>query len=66
MRARITGENEERIGLYVYDNDGVEHWMEIGFDGQIKYHDPEQYASEPQDRTRKGGENIGQARRYAQ
>ncbi|WP_018259007.1 hypothetical protein [Halomicrobium katesii] len=65
MEAEITGENDERIGLYVYDNNDVEHWIEMDFDGEIKYHDTEGYPKHPSDRTQEENEHGRQARRYA-
>jgi hypothetical protein len=65
MNANITGENEERVGLYVYDNQDVEHWIEMEFDGEIKYHEQDGYADKPEHRTREESEHIWQARRFA-
>jgi len=36
MNGNITGENDERVGVYVYDENDIEHWIEIEFDGDIK------------------------------
>ena len=65
MDANITGENDERVGLYVTDNDGVEHWVEMEFDGQIKYHEQDDYPDDPDERTETGNEHVNQARRFA-
>ena len=65
MNANITGENDERVGLYVTDNNDVEHWIEMEFDGEIKYHEQDGYPDDPDDRTGDGNEHVNQARRYA-
>ncbi|WP_168713796.1 hypothetical protein [Natrinema altunense] len=65
MRANITGQNDERVGLYVYDDNKIEHWVEIEFDGEIKYHEQDGYADDPDERTLKGDEMVDQARDYA-
>ena len=65
MNANITGENDERVGLYVDDNDDIEHWVEIEFDGEIKYHEQDGYPDEPLKRTNREDELFSQARRYA-
>jgi hypothetical protein len=65
MNANITGENEERVGLYVYDNQDVEHWIEMEFDGGIKYHEQDGYSDDPSKRTQTENEHVNQARRYA-
>lgn len=62
---KITGENDERVGLYVDDNNGAEHWLEMEFDGEIKYHECEAYPDKAAERTTEGNEHNNQARRYA-
>lgn len=65
MNGNITGENDERVGLYVTDNDGIEHWIEIEFDGEIKYHEQDGYPDDASERTPEGNERVNQARRFA-
>jgi len=65
MRANITGENDERIGLYVYDSNDVEHWIEMEFDGEIKYHEQDGYPDDPHDRTLNERGRVLQARDFA-
>ena len=65
MDGNITGENDERVGLYVDDNNGVEHWIEIEFDGEIKYHEQDGYSDDASKRTKNENEHNNQARRYA-
>ncbi|AGB15068.1 hypothetical protein Halru_0426 [Halovivax ruber XH-70] len=65
MDGLITGENSERIGLSVIDNNHVEHIIEMEFDGEIKHHDQDGYPDDPADRTEEGNERVNQARRYA-
>jgi hypothetical protein len=65
MKAKITGENEERVGLYVDDNSGAEHWLEMEFDGEIKYHECEAYPDKASNRTTEGNEHNNQARRFS-
>ncbi|ADQ69187.1 hypothetical protein C499_00550 [Halogeometricum borinquense DSM 11551] len=65
MDGLITGENDERVGLSVIDNNDVEHVIEMEFDGEIKYHEQDGYPDEPLKRTNEGAEHVNQARRYA-
>ncbi len=65
MEGNITGENDERIGLYVYDNNNSEHWIEMKFDGEIVYHDPDAYPDDPEKRSHQGHEFMHQAQTYA-
>ncbi|NGM68017.1 hypothetical protein G6M89_03135 [Natronolimnobius sp. AArcel1] len=65
MKANITGENGERVGLYTYDNNNVEHWVEMEFNGDIKYHEQDGYPDDPSKRTNEGNEHVEQARRFA-
>ncbi|GAB3019991.1 hypothetical protein [Natronobiforma cellulositropha] len=66
MKAVITGENAERIGVNLLDNNDVEHVIEMEFDGAIKFHSCEEYPNNPAKRTRTQTEYGEQARRYAQ
>ncbi|GAB3023138.1 hypothetical protein GCM10025298_08660 [Natronobiforma cellulositropha] len=65
MDGNITGENDERVGLYVDDNNEVEHWIEIEFGGEIMYHDQSGYSDDPAKRTDEENEHVEQARRFA-
>lgn len=65
MDGLITGEDNERVGLSVIDNNDAEHVIEMEFDGEIKYHQCEAYADHPKDRTPKENEYNEQARRFA-
>lgn len=65
MNAVITGENEERVGVNLRDNNGVEHVIELEFDGEIKYHDQDGYPDQPAERTEEGNEHVNQTRRFA-
>lgn len=65
MQPKITGENDERVGISVIDNNNVEHLIEMEFDGEIKYHEQDGYADDPANRTPEGNEYVEQARRYA-
>ncbi|MBZ6494847.1 hypothetical protein [Natrinema longum] len=64
MDGLITGENDERVGLSVIDNDDVEHVIELEFDGEIKYHESDY--PEPKQATDEQEERINQACRFAQ
>ncbi|GAB7121262.1 hypothetical protein JCM9743_37370 [Natrinema sp. JCM 9743] len=64
MDALITGESE-RIGLSIIDNNDVEHLVEMGSDGEINYHEVEEYANDPAGRTPEETEHGNQARRFA-
>ncbi|WP_222916203.1 hypothetical protein [Natrinema sp. SYSU A 869] len=65
MKAVITGENDERVGVNLLDNDDAEHVIEMEFDGEIKHHQCEEYADNPALRIREECEHVDQARRYA-
>ncbi|MEZ3115206.1 hypothetical protein RYH80_04635 [Halobaculum sp. MBLA0147] len=65
MDATIEGENEDGIGLYVTDNEGVEHGIEMTFDGEILYHSQDGYADDPDSRAGDGNQHVAQARKYA-
>lgn len=65
MKAVITGESDERVGVNLRDNDGAEHLIEIEFDGEIKYHECEAYADKVRNRTPEENEYNEQARKFA-
>ena len=65
MKAVITGENDERVGINLLDNSDVEHVIEMEFDGTIKYHQQDGYPDDPDERTEAGNEHVNQARRFA-
>ncbi|WP_049919995.1 hypothetical protein [Halobiforma nitratireducens] len=65
MKAVITGESE-RVGVNLLDNNGVEHVVEMTFDGEIKYHQQDGYPDKAAERTHSEGEHVGHARKYAQ
>lgn len=66
MKAVITGENDERVGLNLLDNNDVEHVIEMEFDGKIPYHEQDVYPDDPSKRTPAENEYVKQARRFAQ
>ncbi len=65
MDGLITGENDERVGLSIIDNDDVEHVVEMEFDGEIKHHDQDGYPDKPVNQTDEESERIRQARSFA-
>ncbi|ELY79440.1 hypothetical protein [Natrinema gari] len=65
MDAVITGQNEERVGINLRDNNGAEHVLEIEFTGDIRYHKCEQYPDKPENRTPEENEYNEQARKFA-
>lgn len=65
MEAVITGENGERVGVNLRDNNDVEHVIEMEFDGDTKYHEQDGYADDPAKRTTDENEHVSQARRFA-
>ncbi len=65
MKAVITGENDERIGVNLLDNNGAEHGIEMEFDGEIKHHQCDEYAARARERTSEENEHNNQARRFA-
>ncbi|AGB15223.1 hypothetical protein Halru_0592 [Halovivax ruber XH-70] len=65
MKAIITGENDERAGVNLRDNNGIEHVIELEFDGEIKYHETDGYTHEFSKRSKEETEHCHQARRLA-
>jgi len=65
MNGTIVGEVEEGIGVRVTDNHGVEHEIELSYDGEIAYHGQDDYPDEPSERTNQEDESVSQARRFA-
>lgn len=66
MRGKIIGNDDESIGVEVVDNDGIEHVLAIGYDGNIIEHGSDGYPDNPNERTDEGNEHVEQARRFAQ
>lgn len=67
MKAVITGETEELVGINLRDNNGAEHILDLRkIDGQITAHQCEAYADKPEDRLPEENEYNEQARRFAQ
>lgn len=65
MKAVITGENDERVGVNLRDNNDAEHVLEMEFDGDIKHHQCEAYADNPANRTMAENAYNEQAREFA-
>ncbi|MFC4247695.1 hypothetical protein ACFOZ7_12080, partial [Natribaculum luteum] len=65
MDAIITGESK-RIGLSVFDNNDVEHLIEMDESGDIKYHEQDGYPDKAAKRTPEGNEHVSQTRKFAQ
>lgn len=65
MNAQIAGETDEGIGVLVTDNDGVDHEIEMLFDGEVVYHDQDAYPDDPADRSNYEDEMVSQAWLYA-
>ena len=66
MEATIPGENEDGIGVDVIDNNGFKHEITFEKDSyEIVYHQCDDYADNPSDRTHAENEYNEQARRFA-
>ncbi|ELY78333.1 hypothetical protein [Natrinema pallidum] len=65
MKAVITGENDERVGVNLLDNNDAEHVIEMEFDGEIKYYEQDGYPDEPSERSPDGSRHVTQAQHYA-
>lgn len=65
MKADIYGENEEVVGVDTVDNNGIEHYIEMGFNGDITAHQCNSYADKAINRTEEENEYSNQARRFA-
>lgn len=66
MEATVVGENEDGIGVDIVDNNGVAHELTIRKESnEIVYHQSEEYADNPEHRSREENEYNNQARRYA-
>lgn len=66
MQPKITGENDERVGISVIDNNDIEHLIEMEFDGEIQFHECDAYPDRAEDRAPENDEHVSQVRRYAQ
>ena len=64
MKAVITGESE-CVGVKVQDNNGVDHGIEMEFDGTIKHHQQNAYSNKAAERNDIDNEHVNQARRFA-
>jgi len=66
MKAEITGENEDSIGLHITDNNRSKHKIEMKkFGGEIYHHYQDEYPISPSDRTLEENEHVAQAQRFA-
>lgn len=66
MDAKIEGEDESYIKIYITDNSGVMHDLTVEKDtGEIAYHGQDGYPDNSSNRTTAGDEHVNQARRYA-
>lgn len=65
MKAVITGENDELVGVNLRDNNGTEHIIEMTQKGEITAHQQDGYSDEAAKRTQDGNVYVEQARRYA-
>ncbi|WP_049896862.1 hypothetical protein, partial [Natrialba chahannaoensis] len=66
MKAVITGEIEDLVGVNLRDNDGVEHVLDVRkSDGEITAHQQDGYPDEPSERSPDGVRNVTQAQQYA-
>lgn len=67
MKAVITGETDNLVGVNLRDNNGVEHVMDVRkSDGEIPAHQQYGYPDNPDERTEADNEHVNQARRFAQ
>jgi hypothetical protein len=64
MKAVITGETDERVGVNLLDNAGAEHLVEIGFDGELLGYDPLEYPDNSLKATKEEKEHVHQTQRY--
>ncbi|WP_239524487.1 hypothetical protein [Halogeometricum borinquense] len=65
MNAEIIDQDTRGIGVRVNDNNGAEHTVAVGFDGEIQGHSQDDYPDDPVKRTEEEDERVSQARRYA-
>lgn len=66
MRAEISAEDDQHVGVLVIDNNGSEHDLTLlKSDGEVVYHDHDNYPSEPESRTENQNQHVFQARKYA-
>lgn len=65
MKAVITGENDELVGVNLLDNNDAEHVIEMRFNGEITAHQQDGYPDDGTKRSRDGNEHVTQARRLA-
>ncbi|ELZ89533.1 hypothetical protein C453_00615 [Haloferax elongans ATCC BAA-1513] len=65
MNVKIIDKDNRGIGVSVTDNNGVEHTVAVGFDGDIQGHSQDGYGDQPENRTPDENEHVSQARRRA-
>lgn len=65
MNAQVIDEDNKGIGVRVTDNDGVEHTVALGFDGELQAISQDGYSDDPDKRTDSENESVTQARDYA-
>lgn len=67
MKASVTAEDDQYIGLDVTDNQEIVHDLTLKKEGgEIAYHGQDGYPDDPSKRTPEGNEHVEQARRFAQ
>ncbi|MFA9501997.1 hypothetical protein ACERIM_04355 [Natrinema sp. H-ect1] len=65
MNAKIEGESEGFLKIYVEDNKGAKHDLTVHNTSGIEYHSCDEIANNPALRTREECERVDQTRRYA-
>lgn len=65
MEGEIDGEDEDGVGLRVYDNNQTEHRIGVDFDGEIFIHECDEYPAKAAKRTDRQNAHSGQVRRFA-
>jgi len=66
MKAVVTGETNDLVGVNLRDNAGTEHILDVRKeDGTITGHQQDGYSDDPAKRTEDENEHVNQARRYA-
>ncbi len=66
MKAVLTGEVDDLVGVNLRDNNGVEHILDVrNTDREITAHQQDGYSDDPANRTKDENEQVNQARRFA-
>ncbi|SEW25673.1 hypothetical protein [Natrinema salifodinae] len=65
MQATIKKEDDDGMGIQVFDTNDIEHKLAMDFSGEVHLHEQDGYPDTPAERTTEEGEFVSQVRQYA-